>query len=66
MSDLRTKVGREEEILNEIREFGGLDIFWATENQKRACAVDRLISSGKIKRISYSDPFPFAQYEITE
>lgn len=53
------------EILNEIRTYGGLNIFWATENQSRACAVDRLVRSGKIIRAFPVTKFPFARYEIT-
>lgn len=65
MSDLRTKAGREDEILNEIRDSGGISIFWATENQKRACAVDRLVRSGKIIRAFPVTKFPFVRYEVT-
>lgn len=66
MTDLRTKAGREEEIIQEIKEYGGLSIFWATENQTRAGAVDRLIEQGKIKRIEPTPPFPFVKYEVIE
>jgi len=66
MTDLRTKAGREEEILQKIRDTGGLNVFWATENQVRAGAVDRLIMSRKIRQSSNPGIFPFMEYEIRE
>ena len=65
MTDLRTKAGREEEVLQEIRDYRGLSTFWVTECQARACAADRLINSGRIKRTG-EFPFPFVGYEIGE
>lgn len=64
MTDLRTRAGREEEIINAIRKDGGLSVFWATENQVRAGAVDRLIRNGTIKRIMPIGQFPFCEYEV--
>ena len=66
MTDLRTKAGREEEIIQKIIDSGGLSIFWATENQARACAIDRLIMKVKIKRKDCAHIFPFVEYEILE
>lgn len=66
MKDLRTKAGREEEIINYVRDHGGFGVFWAIENQKRACAVDRLISSGVIKETFPRGQFPFNTYEIKQ
>ena len=40
--DLRTREGREAEVLAQIREYGGFSGFWATESLKRAYAIDRL------------------------
>ena len=66
MTDLRTKAGREEEIIQEIKETGGLNVFWVTENLSRAYGVDRLIRAGKIKEIDLPAAFPFAKYEVRE
>jgi hypothetical protein len=40
--DLRTRKGREREVLEQVRQHGGFTIFWVTENLMRACAATRL------------------------
>ena len=46
--DLRTREGREREVLEQVRQFGGFTVFWVTANQKRAWAADRLTTDGRI------------------
>jgi hypothetical protein len=46
----RSRKTEEEKVLDYLRETGGhFSVFWATENQRRACALDRLIRSGAIR-----------------
>jgi len=42
-ADLRTKKGREVEVLEQVYVYGGFTVFWGTELDKRACAIDRLV-----------------------
>ena len=46
--DLRTRAGREAEVIAKIRADGGFSVFWGCENQARANAIARLTNSGKI------------------
>ena len=64
--DLRTRKGREEEVLAQIREYGGFSVFWATESQKRAHAIDRLQTTGAISRNRgvRKDAFPWCCYDL--
>lgn len=64
--DLRTRRGREQEVLDEVRQYGRLTVFWITENQKRAWAVCRLERSGAIVRMRRSprDRYPFCCYRL--
>lgn len=40
----------EARVLDYLREHDGyFTVFWATENQRRACALDRLVKSGRIR-----------------
>jgi len=63
--DLRTRQGREFEVLEQVRQFGGFPVFWATENQKRAHAIDRVSGSGQIVR-QQGDLFPWCSYMLEE
>jgi hypothetical protein len=46
----RPRKTEEEKVLGYLRETGGhFSVFWATENQRRANALDRLIRSGAIR-----------------
>ena len=60
--DLRTRDGRESEVLAQIRQFGGFSGFWATENLKRAYAIGRLTKAGKIQMVESDRPFPWCVY----
>ena len=62
--DLRTRTGNEKLVLKQIEEHGGFSIFWATDNPKRASAVNRLISSEKIVR--QKDRYPWCSYIINQ
>jgi len=64
MIDLRTREGREKEIIDRINEYGGFSIFWVTDNQKRAHAADRLIERGVI--IRQKDDYPWCSYAISD
>lgn len=61
-TDKRTRLGREIEVLEKIKEDGGVNLYWATENQGRASAIDRLIASGSIKCLG--GQFPFNRYKV--
>jgi hypothetical protein len=50
--DLRTRAGREEEVIAKIRADGGFSVFWGCENQARANAIARLTNSGKIDQLA--------------
>ena len=59
--DKRTKEGQEFDVMRQVVESGGFSIFWATETFKRACAIDRLEKTGKIKRTGGN--YPWCAYE---
>jgi hypothetical protein len=50
--DLRTRAGREAEVIDKIRTDGGFSVFWGCENQARANAIARLTNSGKIDQLA--------------
>jgi hypothetical protein len=58
--DLRTRVGREEEVRRQVRHFGGFSVFWACENMRRAEAIGRVAESGEIQRLP--SEFPWCAY----
>jgi hypothetical protein len=60
--DLRTRSGREEECLEQIREYGGFSCFWATEFLTRAHALQRLIDSKRIR--TRTRMFPWTDAKI--
>lgn len=62
--NLSTREGREAEILDRIREYDGVTVFWVTDNQKRAHAMDRLETSGRVIRQGGS--FPWMTYIIKD
>jgi hypothetical protein len=49
--DLRTRKGREAEVLEKIRTDGGFSVFWGCENAGRANAIARLTNSGRITQL---------------
>lgn len=61
-ANLRTRSGQEQSVIEQIREDGGFSIFWATETQRRACAIERLQKRGDIRRIGGN--YPFCKYEL--
>ena len=61
--DLRTRAGREAEVLEKIRTDGGFSVFWGCENLGRANAIARLISAGKIDQVS-GGPFPWCKMVV--
>ncbi len=46
--DLRTKQGRDREVLDEIRTHGGFSAFWVSANMGRAHSLNRLLKSGRV------------------
>jgi len=60
--NLRTRKGREAEVISKILVDGGFRVFWATENQLRAAAIDRLEAEGRIVR--NGGTFPWCKYEV--
>ena len=61
-ANLRTRAGQEISVIEKIRDDGGFTIFWATETQRRACAIERLQKRGEIRRVGGS--YPFCKYEL--
>lgn len=57
--DLRTKVGRREEILEQIREHEGFSIFWVSENPLRALVAMEMQKSGEIETWNNLRGFPW-------
>jgi hypothetical protein len=49
--DLRTRAGREDEVIQKIRTDGGFSVFWGCENLGRAHAIARLTNAGKIDQL---------------
>jgi hypothetical protein len=49
--DLRTRKGREAEVIEKIRTDGGFSVFWGCENIQRAHAIARLTVLGKIDQL---------------
>lgn len=62
-ADLRTRKGREAEVIQQIETFNGFSVFWATENQKRAWAITRLEEAGTI-RSTKTGSYPWCGYEV--
>jgi hypothetical protein len=62
--DLRTRSGNEDMVRRQIEKYGKISVFWATENQKRAWAIDRLEDKGEIVRINPNPyHFPWCGYK---
>jgi hypothetical protein len=65
---MRTREGREAEVIEQVKTRGGFSVFWATESQTRAHAIDRLSGSGRIvrKRNNPRDVYPWCVYAIAK
>lgn len=63
--DLRTKEGREAEVLEQVRQHGGFSVYWVTDNTKRAHAADKLEETGVIVREA-NEPMMWIRYSIDE
>lgn len=63
--DLRTREGREREVIEQVRQFGGFTVWWVTEHQTRACAADRLHARGVIIPDKMT-PYPWCSYRLQE
>ncbi len=64
-ANANTREGNEAIVLQRVRECGGFSVFWATDNQKRACAIVRLENAGVIARVD-GHAFPFCGYRINQ
>ncbi len=62
---LRTRKGREAEVIGQVKSHGGFSVFWATENQAKANAIMRLSSTGKIERTKLGR-YPWCPYRLIE
>ncbi len=62
-TDLRTRYARETEVIKQVVANKGFSIFWATENQKRACAIARLARRGVIEVVNGGE-YPWCRYRI--
>ena len=52
----------ENQVINQVKKYGGASIFWITENQCRAWATQRLEDAGKI--IRQKDQYPWCAFKI--
>ncbi|HLD91442.1 MAG TPA: hypothetical protein VI911_10610 [Patescibacteria group bacterium] len=61
-----TKRQQEKQVLDRIKEYKGFTIFWATEYQQRAFAVQRLQDRGRIIRHQKAkwDHYPWMVFTI--
>ena len=64
--DLRTRAGRREEVLEQIRDYGGFSIFWVTENHLRACVAQDMQDSGEIITDNKTHGFPWIGAKISK
>jgi hypothetical protein len=63
--DGRTKLGKEQKVINQIMAHGGFPYYWVTSDRARACAVDRLIENGTIRKPDGAvDMFPWNNWEV--
>ena len=62
--DLRTRYGRETEVLRQVAQHNGFSVFWACETQTRAHAIKRLGERGAIERVE-GGGYPWCPYRIT-
>lgn len=63
--DLRTREGREEEVLELLRQNGYFTVFWATDNLNRAHAIERLETTKRIVRLD-KGAFPNCYYRVMD
>lgn len=61
--DLRTKIGRHHEIMEQVTQYRGFSVFWATENYLRACELMRMQEAGKL--IVTPTRFPWSDARLT-
>ena len=52
-------------MIEQIREHGGFTVFYASGNQRRAHAIERLLASGEIVRHE-GGQFPWCRYSLGE
>jgi hypothetical protein len=63
--DRRTRRGSELEAVEQVRRFGGFTVFWATDDMRRARALERLSDRGVIVRLRRQPrPFPWCAYRL--
>jgi hypothetical protein len=56
-TDMRTKSGREQEIREQVKKYGGFSVFWVTETVTRAQAAKRMMKRGELKVTNMKFPF---------
>ena len=56
-TDMRTRQGREEQIRERVKKYGGFFRSWIKEDKKRQTAAKRMIDSGEIKATVGSSPW---------
>ncbi len=61
--DLRTWEGREAEIIDQVRCYGGFTVFWITENRLRAHVATKLHDSGML--VTEPAVFPWIKAAIS-
>lgn len=61
--DMRTREGRDAEVLAQVGEFGGFDVWWPMDNLKRCYALERMEMAGLIISVPGSG-FPWCGYRL--
>jgi hypothetical protein len=61
-----TRLGREEEVVRKVRMDGKFSVFWATESQKRAWAIERLLEAGVLMHVLPESAFPYNAFRVNE
>lgn len=63
--DLRTRYGRETEVLKQVAKSKGFSVFWASESRARSSAIARLIYRGDIVSTG-PGAYPWCPYRIAK
>ena len=62
--DLRTRAGREDEIRERVRKYGGFSVFWITEHPSRATAAEHMKKRGELK--AKTSRYPWTTARLTK
>lgn len=67
MTDYQRRKQRErEKIIKQVKESGGMSVFWTTANDIRARVADEMIERGELVRTRGYNGFPWSTFRITK